>query len=86
MLFNLLPEQYQRELTDIRLSAENILAHPLDPRFTDHTIEHKNRILNYLDTLLKEWTAREFEKNECRAQAELFVLIAATYLHDRMEP
>jgi len=82
MLLKLLPDKYQRELVDIHSSAENILSQPIDFRFTDHTIAHKDRILEHLDNLLDSWANTELERNERRTQAEIFILIAATYLHD----
>lgn len=82
MLSKRLSDHYQRELQNVRDCADSILSQPLDWRFTDHTIKHKERIIEHLNKLLPEWAERELKKDKKRAEAEIFVLIAAAYLHD----
>lgn len=77
-----LTDEQQREIADVRNAAEHILAQPLDHEFTDHTISHSDRIREHLDTLLIDWAEMEFRETPERTRAEIFILLAAVYLHD----
>jgi hypothetical protein len=81
-LDTLLNDTQRRELEEVRIAAEVILRHPLDHTFTDHTIAHPDRIRGHLDALLSGWAERELASQRDRTQAEIFILLAAVYLHD----
>ncbi|KYF92652.1 hypothetical protein BE20_46915 [Sorangium cellulosum] len=77
-----LTDAQRREIEDVRSAAAHILAQPLDHTFTDHTIAHPDRILEHLDVLLSDWAEREVREDPDRTRAEIFILLAAVYLHD----
>lgn len=81
-LTSYLDEVLQRELGGIKRAATRILDQPLDHDLTDHTIAHPERIEEHLDRLLCDWAEQQVAQDEPRARAELFILLAATYLHD----
>lgn len=81
-LFTYLTEAQKGELEAVRKAAEHILAQPLDLTFTDHTITHCNRIVEHLNVLLSQWAESEVGKQPERTRAEIFILLAAVYLHD----
>ena len=81
-LDDFLADTQRRELEDVRAAAELILRHPLDHTFTDHTVAHSERIRAHLNVLLGAWARKEIALQRERTQVEIFVLLAAVYLHD----
>lgn len=68
----------QRLVANVRDAAARIWSHPLHRYFTDHTVTHSERILGILDGL----TAGLMKTGRRLSETEIFVLVAATYLHD----
>jgi hypothetical protein len=62
----------------IRPEAEKRLKHAtaLFPQFTDHSVEHSDRVVDLLGYLIPELVAEKLNA------WEIYFLIAATYLHD----
>ena len=73
-LENKLSRQESVLLERIKSKAKSWLNNSRHKHFTDHTIAHSERIINILGRILK----RQFNLNK----DELFILFAATYLHD----
>jgi hypothetical protein len=72
-------EKYLKEkhivlLQILRSQAAALLGNPAHPHFTDHTLAHSDRVIDVIGRLLE----RQNNLNE----DELFVLLAAAYLHD----
>jgi hypothetical protein len=77
-LTNILDTHQQRALGNIREAAERIWARPLHRYYTDHTVAHSERIIALLDGL----TAGMMATDKRLSSTEVFVLLAAAYLHD----
>lgn len=73
-----LDSNQQRMVANVREAASRIWSHPLHRYFTDHTVTHSERILAILDGL----TAGLMKTGRRLSEIEIFVLVAATYLHD----
>ncbi len=68
----------QRELVNVRAAAERIWKTPLHRYYTDHTVSHSERAIALLDGL----TAGVMNTDKRLSPGEVFVLLAAAYLHD----
>ena len=77
LLDDLDPDQ-RRDLDNIRAAAGRIWARPLHRYYTDHTVAHSERISALLDGL----TTGVMATPKRLLPAEIFVLLAAAYLHD----
>ncbi len=65
-------------LVQIRETAKRIWDTALHQYYTNHDVRHSERIIDYLDGL----TAGVQTTNKALSPTEVFVLIAAAYLHD----
>ena len=65
-------------LNSVRDNVKPILATNLMPHFTDHSVEHSDRIVGYVDNLIKPIMETENKLSE----EELTILYSACYLHD----
>ncbi|MDD5343770.1 MAG: HD domain-containing protein, partial [Smithella sp.] len=72
-----LPQNLAASISAIEVYAERILRDKLDPHFTDHSINHSNRIIAILNHLLFSNRKEAYLSND-----EKYVLLAACYLHD----
>ena len=77
-LIEALSTDQRREIENIRAAAERIWARPLHRYYTDHTISHSERIITRLDGLTAGMMATDKRLN----RTEIFILLAAAYLHD----
>ncbi len=77
-LIETLDTDQQRALENVRKAAARIWARPLHRYFTNHTLEHSQRIIALLDGL----AAGMMQTDKRLTPTEVFVLLAATYLHD----
>jgi HD superfamily phosphodiesterase len=68
----------RRTLDNVRAAAERIWSRPLHRYYTDHTVTHSERVIGLLDGL----TAGMMATPKRLSSAEVFVLLAAAYLHD----
>jgi len=66
------------QLTIIRTKVERIWASQRHRYFTDHQIEHSERIIQILDAITAELMGSDRRLNS----QEVFVLLASAYLHD----
>jgi hypothetical protein len=72
-------ERYTTKLQAIRDGVELLWKEPrVVPNFTDHGIEHCDRVLGHLLEIYQQKRKNLQELN----QQEIFALVAATYLHD----
>ena len=65
-------------LTTLRSKVQPILANNLLPHFTDHSVEHSDRVTQLVDDLVQPLQRSDKQLN----QAELTAAYAAAYLHD----
>ncbi len=77
-LMSTLDADHRRAVENIREAAGRIWARPLHRYYTDHTIAHSERIIALLDGLVSGMMATD----KRLSPAEVFVLLAAAYLHD----
>ncbi len=77
-LVNTLNADQRRALENVRDAAARIWARPLHRTFTDHTPDHSGRIIALLDGL----TAGMMATDKRLSPTEVWVLLAAAYLHD----
>lgn len=77
-LLNTLDADLRRSIEDIRAYMSRIWARPLHRYYTDHTVNHSDRIVALLDGL----TAGMMRTDKRLSPIEVYVLLAATYLHD----
>ena len=77
-LMNILDDSWQRSIENVRETAQRIWARPLHRYFTDHTVEHSERIINHLNGL----TAVMMHTDKRLTPIEVYTLLAAAYLHD----
>ncbi|MHA1658579.1 MAG: HD domain-containing protein [Promethearchaeota archaeon] len=71
-------ELKKRELENLRSGVENILSINLLPHFTDHSVEHSDRMIEIIDEFIQPIQ----ESDKKLKEIELVVLYAACYLHD----
>jgi HD superfamily phosphodiesterase len=77
-LTHTLDADQRRALENVRAAAERIWASPLHRYYTDHTTAHSERIVTLLDGL----TAGMMATPKRLSSTEVYVLLAAAYLHD----
>jgi hypothetical protein len=78
-LVNILNADQRHALDNVRATVERIWARPLHRYYTDHTPQgHSARVIALLDGL----TAGMMATGKRLAPGEVFVLLAAAYLHD----
>jgi len=70
-------EVFSRFLQYVEMSVAPLLAQGIHPGFTDHTIGHSKRVIEYLGDLIEQG-----EINPPISAEEVCVLIAAAYTHD----
>jgi len=75
---NTLNTDRRRVLDNVRAAAARIWSRPLHRYYTDHTITHSERVITLLDGL----TAGMMDTGKRLSPTEVFVLLAAAYLHD----
>jgi hypothetical protein len=78
MLINTLGSDRRRALENVCAAADRIWSRPLHRYYTDHTVTHSERIITLLDGL----TAGMMATGKSLSPIEVFVLLAAAYLHD----
>lgn len=66
--------EYSNIICSVELNAKKILDNPVHNHFTDHSISHSCRMLNYIDKLL--------DAPQILIDEEKLVLICAVLLHD----
>lgn len=67
-----------RAVDNVREAADEIWAVPKHKYYTDHTVKHSERIIEKLDGL----ASGVMLSDKRLSQHEIYVLLAATYLHD----
>ena len=77
-LMSTLDADRRRALANVRAAAARIWSRPLHRYYTDHTVTHSERVIALLDGL----TAGMMGTDERLSSSEVFVLLAAAYLHD----
>jgi hypothetical protein len=77
-LMEVLDADQRRALENVREAVERIWARPLHHHYTDHTVDHSERVITLLDGL----TAGIMSIDKRLSSTEVFVLLAATFLHD----
>ena len=77
-LIDTLDTDRRRALENVRAAADRVWSRPLHRYYTDHTITHSERIITLLDGL----TAGMMATGKRLSSTEVFVLLAAAYLHD----
>ncbi|MBN1138408.1 MAG: SUMF1/EgtB/PvdO family nonheme iron enzyme [Anaerolineae bacterium] len=77
-LTSALDSDWRLAVDSIRAAAERIWARPLHRYYTDHGVGHSERIIDRLDDL----TAGMMDTRRRLCSTEVFVLLAAAYLHD----
>jgi HD superfamily phosphodiesterase len=77
-LMNTLDADRRRALENVREAAARIWSRPLHRYYTDHTVDHSERVIALLDGL----TAGMMDTDKRLSSTEIFVLLAAAYLHD----
>jgi len=77
-LMNTLDADRRRALENVREAAARIWSRPLHRYYTDHTVDHSQRVITLLDGL----TAGMMTTDKRLCPTEVFCLLAATYLHD----
>ncbi|GHV92718.1 hypothetical protein AGMMS50268_32210 [Spirochaetia bacterium] len=65
--------QFARNIQDVYVVASKILGMNFFYHYTDHSIEHSKRIINYIDILIGKCPLSDEEK---------FILVCAVLLHD----
>ena len=78
MLIGILDADQRRVLENVCTAAEHIWSRPLHRYYTDHTVDHSERIIALLDGL----TAGMMSTDKRLLPTEIFILLAAAYLHD----
>ena len=73
-----LDEDWRRALENIRAAAGRIWSRPLHLYYTDHTVDHSERVIAELNGL----SAWMMAAARALSPTEIFVLLAAAYLHD----
>lgn len=73
-----LNKELHNDLEKIRINTTKIQTDRIHLHFTDHSINHSNRILEKLEGIMSDFMKSEFVLNEY----ELFILCSAIYLHD----
>ena len=77
-LMQTLDTDQRRMLDNVRAAAERIWSRPLHLYYTDHTVDHSERVIALLDGL----TEGMMDTGKRLSPAEVYVLLAAAYLHD----
>jgi hypothetical protein len=77
-LVDTLTPNHRLALDNVRAAAERIWKIPLHRTYTDHTVAHSERVIALLDGL----TAGMMGTGQRLVPGEVFVLLAAAYLHD----
>ncbi len=77
-LIHILNTDQQRALKNVRTAVDRIWASPLHRYYTDHTTAHSKRIITLLDGL----TAGMMATSKRLSPTEIYILLAAAYLHD----
>ena len=77
-LIHTLDDGRRRAVENVRAAAVRVWARPLHRYYTDHTVAHSERVSGLLDGL----TAGMMATDRRLSPAEVFILLAAAYLHD----
>jgi hypothetical protein len=77
-LMNTLDADRRRALANVREAVARIWARPLHRCYTDHSVDHSERVIALLDGL----TAGMMATDKRLSPTEVFCLLAAAYLHD----
>ncbi len=77
-LADILSTDARRAVENVRAAAARIWKTPLHRYYNDHTVDHSERIIALLDGL----TAGVMGTDKKLSPGEVFVLLAAAYLHD----
>jgi len=77
-LVNTLNANQRRALENVREAAARIWSRPLHRHYTDHTVDHSERIIALLDGL----TAGMMATEKRLSATEVLILLVAAYLHD----
>lgn len=77
-LINTLDADQRRALENVRAAVDRIWSRPLRRYFTDHAVSHSERVIALLDGL----TAGMMATEKHLSPTEVFILLAAAYLHD----
>jgi hypothetical protein len=77
-LMDSLDADRRRALENVRAAAVRIWSRPLHRYYTDHTVTHSERVIGLLDGL----TGGVMATGKRLSPTEVFVLLAAAYLHD----
>ncbi|MDH5508592.1 MAG: hypothetical protein OEZ02_15325 [Anaerolineae bacterium] len=67
-----------RAINNVRDIAQEIWKTPKHKYYTDHSVDHSNRIISILDGL----TSGIMNSEAPLSKNEIYILLAATYLHD----
>jgi len=78
ILINILEADRRRVLENVREAAARIWSRPLHRYYTDHTVDHSERVIALLDGL----TAGMMATDKRLSSTEVSVLLVAAYLHD----
>lgn len=71
------PDLY-RAVMDVRAAVEPILGRPLHRHYTDHSVNHSDRVIKKLNDL----TEGLMNSSQPLSPTEVYILLAAAYLHD----
>jgi hypothetical protein len=77
-LISYLDEDWQRAVNNVRAAAARIWAAPAHRHAIDHGPAHADRVVALLDGLTEGLMSKG---DQSLAQEEIYILIAATYLH-----
>jgi hypothetical protein len=77
-LTNTLNADQRRTIENVRQAATRIWERPLHRTYTDHSVAHSERVITLLDGL----TAGMMSGDKRLSPGEIFILLAAAYLHD----
>jgi hypothetical protein len=77
-LIDTLDQDQRRRLEDVRQAVENIWSRPLHRYYIDHSLAHSERVIALLDGL----TAGIMSTDKRLSRTEVYILLAAAYLHD----
>lgn len=79
-LLDSLDDDLKRAVGNVRDASKRLWAVPVHEYYTDHTVCHSDRVVKYLDGLTS--AHRTGNKNDRLSNHEIYILLAAAYLHD----
>lgn len=76
--------KYWPSIVNIKSEIENLFSEHSDRDMTKHNVTHVESILKYYESFLDDWIEHETKSKKTKElfPTKLYILIAATYLHD----